>query len=34
MHHIDHTEAVYEQDFDQPQNIPKKKVRVSHAGIE
>lgn len=25
MHHIDHIEAVYEQDFDQPQNIPQKK---------
>lgn len=25
MHHIDHIEAVYEQDFDQPQNIPPQK---------
>lgn len=31
MHHIDHIEAVYEQGFDQPPNIPKKKVRVSAA---
>lgn len=34
MHHIDHIEAVYEQDFDHPQNIPKQKVRVRRAGFE
>lgn len=34
MHHIDHIEAVYEQDCDQPLNLPKKKVRVSPAGFQ